>query len=108
MLEATLFMFNIQYPKDNLDELRHIVYAQQSGEMNQRLVFNITPDIFAENIYQLYADQVDESFEDHFIKLVIIISLQPIIKDMKMQAQIQEKPHIQRIYHRYPFKIAMT
>ena len=52
--------------KDNLDELRDELYSQQLGEMGQGFVFNITPELFAQNIYQIYAEQVNDIFRAHF------------------------------------------
>ena len=52
--------------KKELDEHRDKIFALQLGEMNQGLIFNVTPDLFAESIYDLHRFAVTQVLKDHF------------------------------------------
>ena len=42
------------------------MHAAQFGDINQGLIFNISEDLFAKNIYQLREEQVNDVFRNHF------------------------------------------
>ena len=46
--------------KDNLEELKDKLFSQQIGVMNQGFNIQLTPELYAENVYQLHASQINQ------------------------------------------------